>query len=541
MRGQSKIATGDHPFELSRLCRSFFALSPQPMVVAEGTRHVVRYVNDAFARLVGKERDELIGLPFAEAVPESAENGCLPLLDRVYRTGTPEVLAEQGHRRTPTTPTTATGRRDFWSYSVWAILGADQRPAGVMIQVTDVTETASFREQVTAMNESLMVSATRQHELAAIEEKLNAALRTAIEDKDYFVAVLSHELRTPLTPVLLAATMLQQDERLDQETRATLGMISRNVSLEARLIDDLLDMTRVARGKMKLDPRPLDLCAVIERAVEVCRGDLETAGLSLEFETDDVAHVVVADAGRMEQVFWNLLRNSIKFTPPGGRVRVRCRRQDESVVAEVSDDGIGIDAEFLPHVFEAFEQEQKGATRKPGGLGLGLAISKTIVELHDGSITAHSGGKDRGATFSVALPLAADASVVSEERKRSGGARPLRILLVEDHADTGRTLRRLLMADGHAVEWACDVSSALRLAGDQTFDLLLSDLGLPDGTGEDLMRALRRQGSTLPGIVLSGYGMEQDIARSRDAGFAAHLIKPVSLEKLEEAIVALTG
>ena len=538
MRGQSKIVTGDHPFELSRLCRCFFALSPQPMVVAEGTRHVVRYVNDAFARLVGKEHEELIGRPFAEAVPESAENGSLPLLDRVYRTGTPEILAEQGHRRTPTT---TTAQADFWSYLAWAILGADQRPAGVIIQVTDVTETASFREQVTAMNESLMVSATHQHELAAMEEKVNAALRTAIEDKDYFVAVLSHELRTPLTPALIAVSMLEQDDRLDEETRATLRMVGRNVALEARLIDDLLDMTRIARHKMKLDRRPVDLCAVIERAVEVCRADLEAARLGLESEADDGAQVVMADAGRLEQVFWNLLRNSIKFTPPGGRVRVRCQRQGDAVVAEVSDNGIGINAEFLPHVFEAFEQEQKSATRKAGGLGLGLAISKTIVELHEGAITAHSGGKNRGATFSVTLPLAVGARVVREETKRSGTGRPLRILLVEDHPDTGRTLRQLLTADGHAVEWACDVASALRLAGDQTFDLLLSDLGLPDGTGEDLMRALRAQGSALPGIVISGYGMEQDVARSREAGFATHLVKPVSLHKLEEAIVALTA
>jgi signal transduction histidine kinase len=541
MGGSSGIVTGDHPFELSRLCRCFFALSPQPMVVAEGDAHVVRYVNDAFARLVGKERGELIGRPFAEAVPESAENGCVALLDRVFRTGMPEALAEQEHRRPPTVPTTAGAHPDFWSYSAWAILSADERPAGVMIQVTDATAAAIFREQVTAMNESLVVSAAHQHELKETEEKLNAALRTAIESKDYFVAVLSHELRTPLTPVLLAATMLEGDGRLDEETRATLGMMRHNVALEARLIDDLLDMTRIARGKMKLDRRPVDLCAVLESAMQVCRGDLEAAGLELDLEMEEGAHVVEADAGRLEQVFWNLLKNSIKFTPPGGRIRLRCRRQGKWATAEVSDTGVGIDAELLPRVFDAFEQGEKGAPRKVGGLGLGLAITKTIVELHDGAITAHSDGRGRGATFAVKLPLAVGARVVGEEAKPSSAGRPLKILLVEDHADTGRTLRRLLMAEGHSVEWASDVAGALRLAEGEAFDLLLSDLGLPDGTGEDLMRAIRRRGSTLPGIVISGYGMEQDIARSRDAGFAAHLIKPVSLDKLEEAIVAVTA
>jgi two-component system, chemotaxis family, CheB/CheR fusion protein len=541
MLGQSKMVTDDHPFELSRLCRCFFALSPQPMIVAEGDTHVVRYVNDAFARLVGKERAELIDHPFAEAVPESAENGCLSLLDRVFRTGTPEVLIEQEHRRTPTLPTTAGAHPDFWSYSAWAILSVEQRPSGVMIQVTDATAAATFREQVTAMNETLVLSATHQHEVAATEEKLNAALRTSIEDKDYFVAVLSHELRTPLTPALMAVSVLEQDERLDEETRATLMMVRRNIALEARLIDDLLDMTRIARGKMQLERRPVDLATVIERAVEVCRGDLEAAGLALDLEVEDGAHVVVADAERLEQVFWNLLRNSIKFTPPGGRVRVRCHRQGKWAMAEVSDTGMGIDAGLLPRVFDAFEQGEKGASRKVGGLGLGLAITRTIVELHDGAITAHSDGRARGATFAVKLPLAVGARVVRDKAKRSRAGRALKILLVEDHADTGRTLRRLLVANGHTIEWACDVASALRLAEVQAFDLLLSDLGLPDGTGHDLMRILRRQGSTLPGIVISGYGMKQDLIRSREAGFAAHLIKPVSLEKLEQAIVALTG
>ncbi|MDQ3439232.1 MAG: ATP-binding protein [Planctomycetota bacterium] len=505
------------------------------MVAVEGTTSIVRHVNAAFLRLAGATRSELIGRPFAEAVPEGEANGCMALLDRVYRTGNPESLAEQKHGATPPV---------YWSYSVWAILGRDERPAGVMIQVTDATEIAIFRQQAAAMNEALLLSGIHQHELTESSEALSARLQEAIREKEYFIAVLSHELRTPLAPVLIAASMLQQDERLEPDTREIMQMIHRNVSLEARLIDDLLDMTRMERGKLVLDRRPVDLREVVERAVEMCKADLEAAELTLEFDTVDGLQFVDADASRLQQVFSNLLRNAIKFTPAGGRVRVRSRQDGDSWAVEVSDSGAGIAAEFLPHAFSAFEQGDKGLTRK-AGLGLGLAICKTIVELHGGAITARSEGTDRGATFVVRLPnLAGVEPAPAETRPTPGNAlpiKPLRILLVEDHADTAKIMRRLLMADGHAVEWAGGVAAALKLASQHTFDLLLSDLGLPDGSGADLMRTLRQRGSTLPGIVVSGYSQDHDIARSRDAGFAVHLIKPLSAQRLRDEIVALVG
>ena len=536
MYGDSTTTTLDPAFDLPRLCRYFSERSSQPMVAVEGSTCIVRHVNAAFLRLAGVHRGDVIGRPFAEAVPEDSANGCMALFHRVFSSGRAECLAEQRH---------GGDSPAYWSYAGWAILDADEQPVGVMVQVTDCTETAVFRAQTAAMNEALLLSSIRQQELVEESQALNARLQDALREKEYFIAVLSHELRTPLTPILFAASILEKDRRLEPDARAIMQMIQRNVTIEARLIDDLLDMTRLGRGKVELDRSPIGLWEVVLRAIDACRPDLEASGLTLEIDSGGGSRIVNADAGRLQQVFSNLLRNAIKFTPPGGSVRVFSRCDVDGCAVEVSDTGVGIDPEFLPRAFSAFEQGDKSLTRK-AGLGLGLAICKSVVDLHGGTITARSEGKGKGATFVVRLPAAvlATSESAGEVSAAPGGRcapKPLRILLVEDHADTARLMRQLLVADGHAVESAASVAEGLRLAAGHKFDLLLSDLGLPDGTGADLMRTLRRGGSDLSGIVLSGYGQDQDVAQSRDAGFAAHLVKPVSPEKLNDAIVALFG
>lgn len=529
------IAT-DTTFNFPHLCRYFSELSPQPMLAVEGKTCIVRHVNDAFLQLSGANRSDLMGRPFALAVPEKTANGCLSLLDRVYRTGKPEFLADQQHGQTPSI---------YWSYAVWPILGSNDCPVGVMIQVTDSTETANFRAQAATMNEALLVTAVRQQELAEASEALNARLQAAVKEKEDFIAILSHELRTPLAPVLIAASILERDRGLGPEARGLMQMIHRNVTLEARLIDDLLDMTRLGRGKLRLEHASVDLRGILERAVEACRADMENGNLTLEVDIGGAPQIVDADAGRLLQVFSNLLRNAAKFTPPGGHVRVRSRCDGTLCMAEVSDTGEGIDPDFLPRAFAPFEQDDRLQPRK-AGLGLGLAICKTIVELHGGTITAESEGKGRGASFMVTLPAFLGARAAPEEIVPVAPApprpiKPLRILLVEDDVDTARVMRWLLRADGHDVQWAGDVSTALKLSAAHQFDLLLSDLGLPDGSGLDLMRTLRQEGSTLPGIVLSGYGQEEDLAQSREAGFTSHLIKPLSPQMIRDAIFAQGG
>ena len=392
-------------------------------------------------------------------------------------------------------------------------------------------------------------------ELAAaklVAENARVAAEHASRAKDHFLAVLSHELRTPLTPVVAALSMLKDGHRCKGHVPEMLEIIRRNVDLEVRLIDDLLDMTRITRGKIELHKQPATFGEVIGRAVEICRPDIEARQLNFSVDLGSAAACLVhADAGRLHQVFWNLLKNAIKFTPKGGCVGIHCQVDGHNVVAEVGDSGRGIEPEDLGRIFNAFEQAERSITRQFGGLGLGLAIARAIVELHGGEISASSGGKGKGATFTVKLPLlsvvrgpssvAADSELRTTDHGPRTAAQPLRILLVEDHGDTARMMRQLLTMDGHDVKVAGDVATALEEAGKGSFDLLLSDLGLPDGCGMDLMTTLRARGCTMPGIALSGYGREADICRSREAGFVAHLTKPTSPDLLAEAIAAVAG
>ncbi len=376
-------------------------------------------------------------------------------------------------------------------------------------------------------------------------ERAKAAAEQANRAKDHFLAVLSHELRTPLTPVVMGLSMLQDRPNLDTEMAETLEMVRRNVELEARLIDDLLDVSRIARGKIELSRSTVDLCAVIQRTVEVCKPDIEARRLHFDVDLGPAApYWVEADVPRLQQVFWNLLKNAIKFTPQGGCVGIRCRPNEDHVFLEVNDSGMGIEPESLLRIFNAFEQVERSITRQFGGLGLGLAISKALVEMHGGTISAHSEGRGKGATFRVRLPLTAPASqpeVCAPPQRHVAAVRPLRILLVEDHGVTAKMMRMVLTTDGHTVETAGNVATALELAGQRAFDLLLSDLGLPDGSGHDLLRQLRERGHKFPGIALSGYGQEDDIRRSYEAGFAAHLTKPASREAVVEAVTSVAA
>jgi CheY-like chemotaxis protein len=316
--------------------------------------------------------------------------------------------------------------------------------------------------------------------------------------------------------------------------------VQRNLDLEARLIDDLLDMTRIVQGKIHLRSEPVDMHAVVQAAIDTCMPHHPEK--QIEFTTNLSArrHYVCGDSARLQQVLWNLLNNAVKFTPKGGRVVLSTENPEgsECIRISVSDTGRGIDRPMLKRIFFAFDQGDVGQVSGYGGLGLGLAISKNIVDAHRGEIIAHSEGRGRGSTFTLELPLTAIPASAAAETAAPVSARPLkglRILLVDDHADTLSVLDRVLSRRGHEVFAVTDAASALKVASREAIDLLISDIGLPDRSGLDLMAELRKSGS-LPGIALSGYGAQADIDRSHAAGFFGHLIKPVEIPALEKLI-----
>jgi signal transduction histidine kinase/CheY-like chemotaxis protein len=367
--------------------------------------------------------------------------------------------------------------------------------------------------------------------------------------KDDFLAVLSHELRTPLTPVFMMTTALCEDERLPQEVRQQLGMMQRNIALETRLIDDLLDITYVSRGKLKLHTQTCDAHSLISLALEIVRDEVLTKQISIERQFTAINSGLTADAARFQQIIWNLLRNAVKFTPRGGKISVRTSNQADWLHIEVTDSGIGIEPAAFEKIFQPFEQGHLAGNHLYGGVGLGLAIAKAVVDLHGGKIGVHSKGSNQGATFTIKLPGAFEppygtSEMVVDSKDSTSPSLPsktnakgilLRILLVEDHAPTLQVISNLLARDGHQIVTAGSVADALNAAAANPLDLVVSDLGLPDGTGNFLMEKLRADYG-LRGIALSGYGMEEDVTRSREAGFVTHLIKPVPISELRRVI-----
>lgn len=379
-------------------------------------------------------------------------------------------------------------------------------------------------------------------ETALVEAK--KAAEQANQAKDEFIAALSHELRTPLTPVLMTASALEVDETLPAKLREDISMIRHNVELEARLIDDLLDITKIAYGKFSIRHERVDLGDLLARSVRIVREEVSRKGIALHVDVADNTMDVSADPTRLQQVFWNILRNAVKFTPVGGSIHVRAYRWDDQMLSvDISDSGIGIAPEFMDEIFLPFQQGSVRGKQHYGGLGLGLAISKAIVEVHGGTITASSAGHSSGSTFSVRLPRRPSESS-SETRPgvpvQSMAAR--RILLVEDHEQTRAILVRLLTREGHSVVDVGSCSGAIEAArnqpADAPFQTLISDMSLPDGSGLDLVRELKAEIPGLEAFAVSGYGTSADIEKSRQAGFSKHLTKPIRFQDLREMLAA---
>ena len=350
--------------------------------------------------------------------------------------------------------------------------------------------------------------------------------------------MLSHELRTPLTPVISALESLEIEPADTEDTKSALAMIRRNIELETQLIDDLLDFTRISRDKMQLRFAPVDAHLAVSNVVEICRAEAESKRLHVHLNLRANTHHVAADGAKFQQIIWNLFKNAIKFTPEDGEIAIfSSNPSTEILTIRVRDYGIGMEREVMQRIFDPFEQGNRSFERRFGGLGLGLAISKSLAQAHGGRLTAESEGRDRGSTFVLSMPALSSAEVLTVPPKATSEAsqQGLKILFVDDHQDTCAALEKLLVRRGHLVATTHNVRSAMEEAVRNKFDLLISDIALPDGSGLDLMMQLRAI-AKIPGIAISGFGNNGDIERSLQAGFSDHLIKPIKLDDLEAAI-----
>lgn len=375
-----------------------------------------------------------------------------------------------------------------------------------------------------------------ERDLRAAKDEAETASRT----KDRFLAMLSHELRTPLTPVLATLNLWEASEDIPTSLQPDVQMLRRSIELEARIIDDLLDLTRISRGMLSFSPESTDVHGLLEFLIGLSQSELQEKHLQVSQHLKADRHHIHTDAARLQQVFWNILRNAIKFTENGGTITVKTSNDvDGRILIEIADTGIGMSRETIARLFLPFEQADPARSSRYGGLGLGMAISSALVELLNGTLTAKSEGLDRGSSFTVSFQTTA----ATEKSRTDGPTRPMdsgkaRLLLVEDHPDTARALAKLLESRGYRVRAEANVADGLKAVEQENFDVLLCDLGLPDGTGFDFVTKAHVVRRT-PAIALTGFGMQQDVERSKVAGFAAHLTKPVNLQKLESTIWAL--
>jgi signal transduction histidine kinase/CheY-like chemotaxis protein len=468
--------------------------------------------NEAFGQMARRFGDLPAEKEIREATYQEVKIAPPEAIEKVLSFGTPFQLVEQ-----PLVD--RAGVTNFVNVNLLRLQDSKQNVRGVLFLVEDKTRDVRLRQE--------LISA-------------NAA-------KDQFLALLSHELRNPLSPVIAMVGELEARAPEDGSIRQPLAVIRRNVELEARLIDDLLDVTRIAKGKLQLSFEVTSVHETLHRAYEICREDLQQKNLSFEFRLRAEQDYVNGDPARLQQVFWNLIKNGVKFTPSGGRIIVETSNlSDDRIVIRTIDSGIGIDRAKIEKIFNAFEQGQSSITRKFGGLGLGLAISKAMVRAHGGSIAVKSRGPGQGATFSVILntvpaprvaqPAAAPAPLPNEEKAKPD--RKGHLLVVDDHHDTCVGMKLLLERRGYRITLAHTADQAIEKAQVEKFDLLISDIGLPDRSGYELMKELRAK-SALRGIALSGFGMENDVNKARAAGFSTHLTKPINFERLDEAIRSL--
>jgi PAS domain S-box-containing protein len=489
--------------------------------------HRFRFNNRAYTDWFGVDPEQLVGKPVREFLGEEAYARAAARIERAF--AGENVNYERVQRLRD-------GRDHVINVNLIPHTGPSGQVEGVITLITDITERKAVEEE--------------RSRLLAGEREARADAETANRIKDEFLATLSHELRTPLNAILGWAQLLRMNGTPREDFEHGLETIERNAKVQAQLVEDLLDLSRIISGKLRLEMKPLDLPAVMDAALDSVRPAATAKSIRLIPVLDAHAGPVLGDAGRLQQVVWNLLSNAIKFTPEGGRVDLLLQRADGHAEIVVSDTGQGIDPEFLPHVFDRLRQADSSTTRRHGGLGLGLAIVRHLVESHGGTVRAESRGEGKGATFTASLPIltpAASASprapVVSGSAQRADGGAALsgvRVLVVDDDPDALDLVSRVLKQSGADVRTAGSAAEALRAMSAYRPHVLLSDIAMPGEDGYDLIRQVRSaQGQTPPAVALTAFARREDRLRALQAGFQSHVSKPVEPAELVAVVATL--
>lgn len=429
-----------------------------------------------------------------------------------------------------------------------------ERPVRVTTLVSLVKSNLRARQRQYEVRAYLV----QREELLGLERSARADAERTGKMKDEFLATLSHELRTPLNAIL-GWSQLMREMRENGDLDEGLQIIERNARAQAKIIEDLLDMSRIISGKVKLDIQPVDLAAAVQAAIENARPAAQAKNIRLECLIDPAVKPVCGDPNRLQQVLWNLLSNSVKFTPADGRITVTLKKVNSQSVITVTDTGEGIEPEFLPHVFDRFRQADGSTTRRHSGLGLGLSIVRQLVELHGGTITARSDGKDKGALFEILLPCVAPVreqepaaihppiappAVEKRAAKDCAKLRGIKVLVVDDEADARLMMRRFLEGYKAVVFTSGSAAEALDVIKREKLDVVVSDIGMPEKDGYELIRDLRSLGngqSQIPAIALTAYARTEDRIKAINAGFQLHLAKPVEPAELLTVVASVAG
>jgi PAS domain S-box-containing protein len=511
--------------------------SPQPMVAVEGLTHIMFYVNPAFSNLVGKKASEMIGQPFAQAVPDGDANGCLPLLDRVFQTGRPETLLEQESNRGQSPPR-------YWNYSVWAVFGVGGRPAGVMIQVTDASETVIFRNQVKEVNESLVCSSMRQHEFTETAEKLAAELLAANQTKSLFLAAMSHEIRTPLNAIMGCSELLCQLDQTSADRYEYEGRIKRNVHLLSRLIEDILDLIRIEAGKLEIEKIETNFPELISDVEMVMRHTAEEKGLAFSMQAEDpLPESILTDPTRLKQILTNVIGNAIKFTAAGAvSVTVKLEQVEKILRIAVKDTGKGLTEEEAAKIFELFTQADASTTHNFGGTGLGLNLAQRLARYLGGDIVLVRSTPGLGSVFEITVALEGvnyrvrPTEAPHQMNMSSASLEGAKVLVADDAPDNQFLVTRYLTQAGATVDVAGDGEEAVTMAQAKDYDIVLMDIQMPKLSGYDATQKLRKEGYSRPIVALTAHAMRGEREKCRLAGCNDYLAKPVKMQDLIDMV-----